>query len=229
MPRRAAKGQAKFLVSMATLARHWQQADPHAFGLTPEQVQMLIDRQEAAHAAFLRAKEARSLARAATLQKDIALDDLRRVFGALSETIDGTAKARGDRDVYAKARIAPPAEGAPRPAPPPPQMKDHQVRNDGSIVVRYTIDDAGLGGLVYEVRRQVVQLDGTTTPWTTQAVLAAKRYHDEHVPRSVLEVCYQVRALRTNGRSSDWSGAIRVLYGTQAQEPVAAHKRDAAA
>lgn len=219
MARRADKGQYKFLASMATLARHWEGADPHEFGLTHEQVQLLLDSQQAAQSAFVWSLQAHALARAATLQKDMALNDLRRVFGALSETIDGTAKARGDRSVYASARIAPPAPSAPRPAPPPPEMKEYKVRNDGSILVKYNIKGDGLGGLVYEVRRSIVQLNGTSTPWETMAVVAAKRYHDQHVPSKVLEVCYQVRALRTNGRSSDWSGAITVPFGTRPTGP----------
>lgn len=233
MARRADKKQRAFIEDMKVLADHWQQADPASFGLSEQQAQSLIDRYEAAAQSLRNAESARSIAKARTIENRKAIGALRKEFGALSDIIDGVAKSTGDNDVYARARIAEPGPRTPLPAPPAPTRFTHRVRNDGSIGVRFEIDDGGRGGLVYEVARQLETLDGLTGPIEFLAVISEKRFIDRDVPEGLRAVRYRVRAMRSNGARSDWAHGATVFFGTQKSEThgkgVAQHDRPATA
>lgn len=214
MARRADKDQAGFLTAMGVLAERWQGADPSSFGLTIEQAQGLIDRYHAALLAAQSADAARLAARKAVAIKGRAMADLRGEFGALSGIIDGVARSTGDPGVYAAAGIARPGPRRRRPAPPPPRLHDWKVRSDGSIAVVFTIDDGGLGSLVYEVRRQTGTADGRSGPWRAMGVISRKRFIDRRVPVGIVAVRYQVRAVRSNGGRSDWASFGEFRFGT---------------
>lgn len=222
MARRASKRQETFIQDIATMLAHWQAVDPTSFGLDEARVQALVERYEAARDALRKAQKARDVAKARTLTKRQRLAELRREFAGLSEIIDGVAKTTGDKGVYARARIAPPDTRAPLPAPPPPRAFEHALRNDGSIEVRFEIDDEGRGSLVYEVQRQLVPIDRPDDhdppfepPYQPLMVVSARRFIDDEVPEGLRLVCYRVRALRSNGGRSDWAQGSAVYFGTQ--------------
>ncbi len=215
MARRADKRQRAFIKDMKVLAEHWQQADPASFGLTEQQALALIEKYQAAAESLRQAENARSIAKARTIENRTRMGALRKEFGALSEIIDGVAKSTGDKNVYARARIAKPDRRAPLPAPPAPTRFKKRVRNDGSIQVRFEIDDEGRGGLVYEVARQLETLDGGRQPIEFLEVIAEKRFIDRDVPEGLRAVRYLVRAMRTNGARSDWAQGAMVFFGTQ--------------
>ncbi len=218
MARRADKRQQAFIEDMRVLTEHWRQADPASFGVTEQQALALIEKYEAAAESLRQVENARSLARARTIENRKRMGALRTEFGALSEIIDGVAKSTGDKDVYARARIAKPDRRAPLPAPPPPSSFEHTLRNDGSIEVTFEIEDGGRGGLVYEVQRQLVPIDrleGPDRAYEPLMVVAARHFRDDQVPQGLREVRYQVRALRSNGTRSDWAQGSTVFFGTQ--------------
>ncbi len=217
MARRADRKTSRFLNKCKTLATRWQDADPAAFGLTELDVDEFEVLVVAARQARLDAHRARLQARAGFVRQREAVARLRARFGALVATIDGRAKREptGKRaKVYAAAGIDPPVKGGPRPTPAIPTGLKSDSSTNGEIRVRFSIKDRGRGGLLYEVQRQLVPLDGVETPWLPLDIVADKRFTDADVPSGLREVRYRVRAMRASGKKSDWSCAHTVPFGT---------------
>lgn len=64
------------------------------------------------------------------------------------------------------------------------------------------------------MQRQIVPLDGVESPWLPLDIVAEKSFHDDDVPEGLREARYRVRAMRANGKRSDWSCANAVRFGT---------------
>ncbi len=217
MARRAKRDNTVFLKNCRALVTRWQGGDPAAFGLTELDVDefeaMLLETLDAVS----QAREARSVAKARFLSQRTALAKLRGRFAALVSTIDGRAKREpvGTRGrVYAAAGINPPVQGGPIPTPEMPSELESTLSTNGKIELTFKMEDRGRGGLLYEVQRRLVPLEGETSPWLPLNTIAEKRYTDGDVPLGLREVQYQVRAMRVNGRKSDWSTAHAVRFGT---------------
>lgn len=217
MGRRAERKDADFLIQCKVLAKRWQEADPSVFGLTEPEVDQFLETVLKAADSQGKARRARLLAKARFVAQREAFGELRGLFGALIGSIDvkakraGTGKARG---VYAAAGIDPPEKGGPRPAPGEPFGLAYSMRTNGEIEARFEIDDHARGGLLYEVQRRLVALDGEESPWLPLDIVAEKRFVDRDVPAGVRRVQYQVRAMRANGKKGDWSCALSVPFGT---------------
>lgn len=217
MARRADKNDTEFLVQCRVLAKRWQGADPTAFGLTELEVDLFEARLLAALEARDLAREARNLARARFVGQREAIANLRSLFGALVGGVDVRAKREGPkkaRSVYAAAGIRPPEKPGPLPTPAMPSDLESTIRTNGEIDLTFKMEDRGRGGLLYEVQRRLVPLDGDPSPWLPVDIIAGKRFTDDDVPTGLREVCYQVRAMRASGKRGDWSCAHIVRFGT---------------
>ncbi|UYV14044.1 MAG: hypothetical protein NCW75_07065 [Phycisphaera sp.] len=216
MPRRADKAQKSFLNQMRHVRDHWAKADPSSFGLSHAQVQRFGREYERALAAHDRVQELRlELARAMTAKR-AAIGTLRGTFGGLSSMIDGLARASRDPGVYLKAGIEKPDRKGPLPRPAAPTKLRIKPKTYGELELTFTIDDDGRGNLVYEVRRRRMPLQGETSPWEPVAVTPKRRIVDENVPSGLRSIGYQVRALRTNGKTGEWSDERIFPFGTSA-------------
>ena len=217
MARRAERDTTKFLTDCRTLATRWQDADPSAFGLTELDVDEFEALLLAASDARSNARKARLVAKARFVRQREAVGRLRERFASLVATIDGRAKrepAKKRASVYAAAGIDPPVKGGPRPTPAMPTKLKSKVRTNGEIEVAFTMEDDARGGLLYEVQRQLVPLEGAESPWLPLDIVGEKRFTDNDVPTGLREVCYRVRAMRTSGKKGDWSCAHAVRFGT---------------
>ena len=116
--------------------------------------------------------------------------------------------------MYAAAGINPPEKGGPRPAPGEPFRLKHTMRTNGEIEVSFIIADRGRGGLLYEVQRRLMSIDGQESPWLPLDVFADKHFIDAHVPAGLRQVQYRARAMRVNGTKGGWSSSLTVPFGT---------------
>lgn len=217
MARRAPRIDSQFLLKARLLVKRWQEQGPASLGLDPARVdalEMMIAQAEAAGTEYRRLRRA---ALSANGVRRNAMKRARAAFGALITGIDAQAKYTGDAGVYHRAFIRPPAAPAPRPVPTAPMAGGAVLRNGGPIEVRFT--NTG-GGLLYEIQRQVVALDGAQGPWETVAPAVGKAWTDHCPPSGVLEVRYRARAMRPGrkgpfgpARVSEWSNAVAATFG----------------
>lgn len=217
MARRAPRIDSQFLLKARLLVKRWQEQGPSTLGIDPAHVDALEAMVEQAGEAASEYRRLHAAALAANQSRRTAMKGARAAFGALVTSIDGYARFTGDRGVWARAFIAPPADPGPRPAPDAPRDGDLRLQNGGSIVVRFTSTGEGV---LYEVQRQVVSLDGYPGPWATVASGAGKTWTDECPPSGVLEVRYRARAMRPGRRGpfgpasvSRWSNPVAATFG----------------
>lgn len=213
MARRAKKGEVKFLNQCAVLAQHWNAIDPAAIGLTPQSVDAFDQTRARAQDAFDAARRAQSALAAAMHHKRVAMGELREGFGAATASVVAHAKTTADPGVYVKAQLDAPLKPGKRPAPPTPTMHRPRALGYGPIELRFTPSGEGV---LYEVQRSVVPLDGPAGPWEWIAIAGHHRVRDRRVPRGVAAVRYRVRARRTTGKTSDWSNWAEVGFGCAA-------------
>ncbi len=217
MSRRAKRKDEDFLVQCRVLARRWQAGDPSVFGLTELEVDQFEEMVLKAAESREKAQRARLLARARFVGQREAFANLRRLFGALVGSVDVKAKRAGAKKakgVYSAAGIDPPEKGGPRPAPGEPFELAYTMRTNGEIEVAFQIDDRGRGGLLYEVQRRLMPLEGPCPPWLPFDIVADKKFVDKDVPPGLRQVEYRVRAMRASGTKSDWSSGLTVPFGT---------------
>lgn len=216
MPRRADKAQKSFLNQMRRVRDHWAKSDPSSFGLSDAQVQRFGRECEEAMAAHRRVEELRlELARAMNAKR-AAIGTLRGTFGGLSSMIDGLARASRDPGVYLRAGIDEPDRKGPLPRPAAPTRLKIRPKTYGELELTFAIDDDGRGNLVYEVRRRCQPIEGDCSPWEPVAVTPKRRVVDDNVPSGLRSIGYQVRALRTNGKTGEWSDERTFPFGTSA-------------
>ncbi|MEQ9097482.1 MAG: hypothetical protein RIE32_14605 [Phycisphaerales bacterium] len=218
MSRRAKRKDAEFLTQCQVLVKRWQEAaDPSAFGVTEAEVGQLLEKVLKAAEAQDKARRARLLARARFVGQREAFAELRGLFGALIGSVDVKAKrvgAKHAKGVYSAAGIDPPEKPGPRPAPAAPGGFDYTLTRGGSILVTFTIDDAARGGLLYEVQRQTMDVDGRVSQWLPMDIVGDKRFLDDGVPAGLQQVLYRVRAMRATGVKGPWSYPVTVPFGT---------------
>lgn len=216
MPRRAEKAQKSFLNQMQRVRDHWAKADPSSFGLSDAQVQRFGREYEEAMAAHARVQQLRFELAGAVRANRAAIGGLRRTFGGLSSMIDGLARASRDPEVYLRAGIDEPDRKGPLPRPAAPTRLKIRPKTYGELELTFAIDDDGRGNLVYEVRRRCQPIEGEASPWQPVAVTPKRKVVDDNVPSGLRSIGYQVRALRTNGKTGDWSDERTFPFGTNA-------------
>lgn len=199
-------------------------ADVWAGGQTPPVIglsaQQLLDTEAAtaeAEAADLAAKQAKSISRAATLARRVALDKLEAILGSDLDTIDAYAKATNDPGVYTLAQVTPPKEPAKREAPPKPVLQTPVQLSGGVLRVVFKVTTGG--GAQYQIERRDTPLGGTPGEWIRQNTITEKAFDDHGVPFGMLEVQYRVRAQISSGPASEWSEPAAFSFGTQGSQP----------
>lgn len=218
MSRRAKRKDAEFLTQCRVLSARWRDGDPSQFGLTELEVDQFEEMVLKAAESREKAQRARLLAKARFVGQREAFANLRRLFGALVGSVDVNAKRQpaGKRAaVYASAGIDPPEKGGPKPAPPAPTKLEYTMSTSGEVLATFIINDRGRGGLLYEVQRRLVPLDGACQPWLPLDIVADRKFVDADVPPGLRQVEYRVRAMRASGTKSDWSYPLMVPFGTQ--------------
>lgn len=214
MPRRADKAQKSFLNQMRQVRDRWSGADPTSFGLSDAHIQRFGREYDQAAAAHARVQELRLELARAMVAKRAAIGTLRRTFGGFSSMIDGLARTLDDQGVYARAGLDKPGRKGPLPRPAAPTKLKIKPKTCGELELAFAIDDQGRGNLVYEVRRRCQPISGALSPWEPVAVTPKRTVVDEHVPSGLQSIAYQVRAMRTNGKTGEWSDERVFPFGT---------------
>jgi hypothetical protein len=217
MARRAPRIDSQFLLKARLHANRWMEQGDASLGLSPGDAQALADVVAEAQAATAEYRRLESAARAANAERRLAMKRARGAYGALVTRIDGFAKYTRDRSVWTRARLAAPARPGPRPIPSAPLAGGTVLRNGGPIEVRFKGTGAGV---LYEIQRQVVGLDGREGPWATVAPGVGKTWTDECPPTGILQVRYRARAMRPGRKGpfgpanvSSWSTAVAATFG----------------
>jgi len=188
------------------------QGGPPDIGLSAQQISDLALLKDDFVAKYNAAQSARSQAKAATLEQNLALDAVRAMLGGNIEIIDGYAKTTSDPGVYARAQIDPPKSASPREEAPVPTDLGIRATSFGDLVLTF---DANKGqGSVFIIERQLRPIGGEPGAWTYADTSSEKTWTDTSVPNGIASVRYRVRTKLTNGVLSDWSEDKGFFYGT---------------
>jgi hypothetical protein len=206
---------AKLIEFCALHAEYWADPTPPvSIGVTPLQAAALKAKADAARAAYESARLARDAAKAATLLLNDALLALRAEAAPLVASVK-VAAARNP-EVYAVARINPPA--ARTPASPPPRPTDISATPDGQgvVVIRFIAPrSAPTSGASFKIMRSIRTVDGRTTDMVeiggVQTVRSIGTFVDPHIPHGAVGAIYMVVG-RRGGRESDPSNAVSVTF-----------------
>jgi len=221
MARRAPKPDAQFLLKASLHASRWKAQGDASLGLSPGDAQALQDLVAQATAAAEEYRRLESAARAANQKRRLAMKRARGSYGALVTRIDGYARFTKDPGVWARARLSRPGRPGPRPTPPRPEARSITLRNGGAIEVRFRAGRGGGGeGVLYQIQRRVLPLEGGFGPWETISPGAGQRFVDECPPVGVKQIDYRARAMRPGRRGpfgpasvGEWSGSLSATFG----------------
>lgn len=166
----------------------------------------------AAEAAFVAQQLAKQLSDNRTTEKDGALGTMDDQLEFLVPTIDAYAKATGDAGVYTRAGIDAPKTPTTRGAPPIPSDLTADVTNGGDVAIGFACTTGG--GAFFEIQRRLTTLDGMVQTWQPLATTTIKTHTDTAVPSGYRSVDYRVRAVRTNGKASEFSESSTAYFGS---------------
>lgn len=177
-------------------------------GLTPAQAGLFNTAATTARAHFDAEMAAEAARRAATLQSQTSVRDLRRVGGDTLRLIKAFAEAQAKPNiVYQTAQIPPPAPPSPAPAPVQPTDLRAILNPEGSITLRWKASNPGTSGTVYNVRRRV----GDTGEFAFVGAVGVKRFTDTTLP-SVPSVQYIIQGQRGDSVGQPTS-PFTVMFG----------------
>lgn len=172
-----------------------------AIGLTVAEAQQLALRTIDARAAELAAQQARDVARAATLQSNVAFAAMSRAGAEAIRRIRVKAEAGGgDPNVYALAQIPPPKTPGPVPPPGSPYEFRVELLSTGAITLTWKCDNPPSSvGTIYEVRRRATT---GTAPFAYVGAAGTREFTDDTIPAGTTAVTYEITAARSTRRGT---------------------------
>src|SRR5690606_11445174 len=108
------------------------------------------------------------------------------------------AETTGDEEVFEVAQVPPPKKRAPLPPPEMPSNVRGEMRNDGTIELRW--DGSVANGTVFMVYRSTIG-SGGSTPFQFIGTIGAKTLIDSTLPGCIQSATYQVKAVRGTDES----------------------------
>ena len=168
--------------------------------------------------AFTSMQQAKQLAENRVTEKDAKLAAMLDQLEFLTPTIDAYAKATNDPGVYTRSGLDAPKKPAARGAPPTPTDLDANVTNSGDVAFRFTCTTGGSS--YFEIQRRFTTLDGFVQTWQPLTTTTDKTILDEDVPTGFRSVDYRVRAVRTNGKASEFSESATANFGSGGSLPI---------
>ena len=218
---RVPRGDQQYIAWLLQRVGVWAggQGGPPNIGLTSSQVAALAALASEAQAKLQIAQEARAVARAAKLDKDMAIAASRAMLGGDIEIIDGFAKTTGDEGVYVRAQIDPPKPPTPRTDAPIPTNLIITPTTNGRM--RLSFEASKGAGSVFIVQRRHKPIGGEPTAWQLVDTISTKWWMDVNVPSGLEWVRYQVATKLTNGVRSDWSVDRAFFFGAVPEQAAA--------
>jgi hypothetical protein len=171
-----------------------------------------------AEAAFLAMQSAKQLAENRVTEKDAKFAAMLDQLEFLTPSIDAYAKATDDPGVYTRAGIDAPKKPGVRGAPPVPTDLEADLTNGGDVILRFACTTGGSS--YFEVQRRFTTLDGFVQTWQPLVTTTEKVFTDQGVPSGYRAVDYRVRAVRTNGKSSEFSESATANFGSGGSLPI---------
>ncbi|MFI4917354.1 MAG: hypothetical protein ACIAS6_12720 [Phycisphaerales bacterium JB060] len=184
-----------------THVKAWE-TDPDAIGLDEAAVDELDALTQEAEAALREYERARDKASAALARFHDRAGRLRgRASVAVGRVRSFAATQPSPVSVLVAARIPSRRDASPLPAPGVPFGFEHDLLDDGSLVVSFECDnraDGGrrLRGVMYVVERR----DGPTGPFVYVETALERRFHDATIPLGTTMVTYRVTAQTSTRR-----------------------------
>lgn len=162
-------------------------------GVSEAEVLVLIDRVNAARAAFEAQMEARRAAQSATITCDQAMAQMAADGAALMGKIRANAKMSGT-NVCTLAELPAPSKGSPIAVPGKPDGFTVTLGSEGALTLRWTCKQPrGAQGTMYRISRQL----GRQSAFEFVGVVGTRKYVDLTLPPGTAEVTYQVQAIRS--------------------------------
>ncbi len=191
-------------------------ANAAAINLTPAMITAFTPKVTAARAAFTAQQAAIQAAKAATEAFNNAMNTLHDSSGGGAElirVIKNWAESKNDPNVYVLAQIPAPAVPQPAAAPGTPTNFVVGLLENGSVVLKWkSVNPPGIGGTVYEVKRQT----GGAGPFVYVGSTGLREFVDDTVPASGgggVGVVYQITGVRTTVRGESAFYTVRFGIG----------------
>lgn len=169
-------------------------------------------------AAFTAMQQAKQLAENRVTEKDAKFAAMLDQLEFLTPTIDAFAKATNDPGVYTRAGLDAPKKPGVRSAPPVPTDVQADLTNSGDVQFRFACTTGG--SAYFEIQRRFTTLDGFVQVWQPLTTTTEKSILDEDVPTGFRSVDYRVRAVRTNGKASEYSESATANFGSGGGLPI---------
>lgn len=206
-------------------------------GLTPAQTAAITDATASARGRYDEALAIREAAKAATVQGDNALRDLRTLVAEAIKAIRLKAEATNDPDLYAVAQIPPPALPTPAQPPTKPTNVTFTIEPTGALTLSWTNNPATPGldsstvGVIYTIRRRINAEANFTIVGAVPAARAGRRgltsFTDDTLLRAATNIQYLIvpqRGTLTGPMSEVFSirlgvgpGGLAVVESTSSQ------------
>jgi hypothetical protein len=133
--------------------------------------------------------------RSVTVRRNRHHKDVCRLGGAALQKIRAAGQHGRKRAIYSAASIAPPKKAAPIEAPGKPTDFSVELDAIGAITLKWTCDNKGGEGTMYEVYRRIGLEAGT--PFEIVTITGEKKFRDETIPVGCAGVVYRVQAMRS--------------------------------
>jgi hypothetical protein len=176
---------------------------------------------EAARAATIAQRMAEAAAESATLNLQIAIDDMATQGASMLLQIRAKAGMSGN-SVYPLASISPPSKGSPIAKPGKPYRFSFTLDEDGAVYLKWKCTNPrGSAGTIYQIYRQV---DGSGQ-MAFLGTTGKKQFVDMTVSQGTTTIVYKIRAIRSTkiGESATFnvnfgvSSAVRKMIAIQQQ------------
>lgn len=183
-------------------------------GLRVDQVNLMKDLTQIDIEKHAEAVQARNAAQAATLAWYISNDAMVELGRDLIQTIRAYAETSKDPNVYSRANIDPPRPHTPIAAPGTPTRFRTELHPTGTLGLSWACKNPkGSQGTMYEIRRSVLNTDGSRGPSVFLAAVGAKKFVDVTLPAGSKGVIYEITAARSTARGEP--AQFNVNFGRQ--------------
>lgn len=184
-------------------------------GTSPEAVDDLAAKVEAARLAFEEQSRAMLAARTATQDLQNKLKEMSVAGSAIIMQVHAKAQSTGDEAIYNLATIPVTAAKSRMGPPGTPSSLSAELLPDGSLELSWDCKNPrGSMGTIYHVHRRT----DPTSPFEYLGLSGEKRYVDVTIPKGATQLEYEIQAVRSTAKGG--KARFPVTFGTNGAEPM---------
>lgn len=186
-----------------------------AVGTTPEAVEDLAAKVEAARLAFAEQSRAMQTAQVATQRLQLTLKEMSVAGAAIIMQVRSKARLTGDDSIFPLATLPAPAAKRPMGAPGTPSKLLTDLHGDGSLGLRWECKNPrGSCGTIYHLYRRV----GRNGRFEYLGLSGEKQYTDKTIPNGATWIEYEIQAVRSTAKGE--RANFPVAFGTNGAPPL---------